>query len=141
MGDLKIITPSGKRVLFIFALLFSLTSCSDEQLFLDDLRQIAKDVNNKCPRMVDSETRLDGIEIKEPNTLVYRYTLVNANLLPSDTHQFYLSMWPGLISFIKLSKEMEKLRENATAIHYEYRDKSNKVFYTFKIEAKDYKKP
>ena len=123
------------------AILFAQTACSDEQLFVDDLRQIAKDINNKCPRMVDSETRLDGIEIREPNTLVYKYTLVNAYLQPSDTHQFYLSMWPGLISYIKLSKELAKLREHGTAIFYEYNDKSNKLFYTIKIKPENYNKP
>lgn len=133
---IQILKRTGFFILTLMAF-----SCGDDQMFVDDLRHIAEDVNKKCPRMVDSETRLDGLQIKEPNTLVYRYTLVNAVLTPADTHQFYLSMWPGLLSFIKVSKELEKLREHGTEIHYEYKDKSDKVFYTIKIKPEDYNKP
>jgi hypothetical protein len=129
------------KIFLMIAVTALLTACSDEQLYVDDLRRIAKDVNEKCPRMVDSETRLDGLEVREPNTLVYQYTLVNVHLMPADTHQFFQSLWPGLISFVKLNKEMSKLRDNGTSIYYEYKDKSDKVVYTIKIRPEDYTKP
>ena len=88
--------------------------------------------------MIDAETRLDGISIEKPNTLIYNYTLVNASALNADTHLFYLSMWPGLVSYIKVSKEMQKLRDNQTIIQYLYKDKSNQFFYRFKINPNDY---
>jgi hypothetical protein len=123
---------------FITAFVFLIAACTDEQLFINDLKKISEDVNKKCPQMIDSETRLDGINVEEPNTLVYNYTLVNAEVSDADTHQFYLSMWPGLISYIKVSKEMQKLRDNQTIIHYMYKNKYNKIFYRFKIYPKDY---
>jgi len=126
---------------FLFVLVVFLTACSDEQLFVNELKQIAIDVNKKCPQMIDSETRLDGIEVQEPNTLVYKYTLVNVYLQDVDTHQFYLSMWPGLLSYVKVNKEMQKLRDNNTNIHYLYKDKAQKLFYLFKINPTHYNKP
>lgn len=124
-----------------FLILIVVLSCSDEQLFVNELKQIASDVNKKCPQMIDSETRLDGIEVQEPNTLVYKYTLVNIKVQGADTHLFYMSMWPGLLSFIKVSNEMKKLRENGTNIQYRYQDKDNQLFYLFKIGPNEYNKP
>lgn len=126
------------KLVLLLTFILLLAACSDEQLFVNDLKKISEDVNKKCPQMLDSETRLDGISVEEPNTLIYNYTLVNAEVSDADTHQFYLAMWPGLLSYIKVSKEMEKLRENQTIIHYVYKNKNDKLFYRFKIYPKDY---
>lgn len=89
--------------------------------------------------MIDSETRLDGIEVKAPNTLVYKYTLINLLAQSVDTVQFYRLLWPGIISTIKLSGEMKKLRDANTTIEYLYQDKNNAPIYTFRIGADAYK--
>ncbi len=141
MINIKLLSYLINFKLPLIVLMFSLTACSDEQLFVNELKQIAVDVNKKCPQMIDSETRLDGIEVQEPNTLVYKYTLVNLEKMDVDTHQFYLSMWPGLLSYIKINNEMQKLRDNNTNIHYLYRDKNKQLFYLFKITSNDYNKP
>lgn len=125
---------------FYIGVLFTLFSgCSDPVAKnMENLSEVAKAINEKCPQMLDSETRLDGIEVKDPNTLVYRYTLVNLLAANLDTAQFYRAMWPGLISNIKISPEMKKLRENNTIIEYYYQDKTNKPVYTFRMGPSDY---
>lgn len=125
---------------FYIGVLFTLFSgCSDPVAKnMENLSEVAKAINEKCPQMLDSETRLDGIEVKDPNTLVYRYTLVNLLAANLDTVQFYRAMWPGLISNIKISPEMKKLRENNTIIEYYYQDKTNKPVYTFRMGPSDY---
>jgi hypothetical protein len=104
-----------------------------------ELLQVAREINEKCPKMLDSETRLDGIEVRDPNTLVYKYTLVNFLAQNIDTAQFYHAMWPGIISTVRVSPEMKKLRENDTDIEYFYQDKAGKTIYTFRISPGDYK--
>lgn len=123
-------------LVLLACLLFA--GCSDESKNMEELSGIAKEINEKCPQMLDSETRLDGIEVKEPNTLVYRYTLINV-INHVDTVQFYRALWPGIISTIKVSVEMKKLREHNTNIEYFYQDKNNKPIYTFRISPADYK--
>lgn len=121
-------------------LMFALTRCADSaEKNKQSLMRIAGELNQKCPQMIDSETRFDGIDLKEPNTLVYKYTLVNINAKQVDTIQFYKALWPGIISTIKVSAEMKKLRENNTRIEYYYQDKNNQPIYTFKIGSEDYK--
>ena len=89
--------------------------------------------------MIDSETRLDGIRVLKPNTIVYKYTLVNLLAENLDTAKFYTAMWPGLLSTIKISPDMKSLRETNTEFQYDYKDKNNKGVYLFKILPKDYK--
>lgn len=124
----------------LISICLACNSCADRVTEnMKELSQIADQINEECPKMLDSETRFDGIDVKEPNTLVYRYTLVNLVTQNIDTSEFYRAMWPGLISNIKVSPEMKKLRENNTSIEYFYGDKSGKPVYTFKIEPEDYK--
>lgn len=113
--------------------------CSDPMIeHQKELVQIAEEVNAKCPQMLDSETRIDGIEVQSPNTLIYHYTLIKVDKNDVDTNQFYRMLWPGIISNIRTSIEMKKLRENNTMIEYSYHDKSNQLIYTFKIGPEHY---
>lgn len=127
------------RFFYISALFVLFSRCADPVAKnMENLSEVAKAINEKCPQMLDSETRLDGIEVKDPNTLVYRYTLVNLLAANLDTAQFYRAMWPGLISNVKVSPEMKKLRENNTTIEYYYQDKTNKPVYIFRMGPSDY---
>lgn len=125
---------------FVALLIFGSTvSCRNEVPYQEELYEIAVKINAKCPQMIDSETRLDGIEIKEPVTLVYKYTLVNLMRENVDTAAFRRALWPGLVSNIKISSDMKKLRDNETIVHYAYSDKSNKPILTVTITPNDYK--
>lgn len=118
---------------------FLLCACSDRsEKYMENLSGIAESINSKCPRMLDSDTRLDGIEIKEPNTLVYRYTLIRLDASLVDTGAFYRALWPGIISHIKISPEMKILRNEHTVIEYTYNDKSGKHIYTFRATPELY---
>lgn len=120
-------------------LFFVFISCKDkEEEHRKDLVRIAEEVNEKCPQMLDSETRLEGIEVKDPNILVYHYALINLEKKNVDTTQFFRMLWPGIISNIKTSAEMKKLRENNTWIEYLYVDKAKDTIYIFKIGPEEY---
>lgn len=120
-------------ILLLFA------QCKSGEQNAKELSAIVDELNKKCPQVIDSETRLDGLELKQPNTLVYKFTLLNLNVQQLDTHQFYLAMWPGLLSTIKVSKEMQELRDNKATIQYAYRDKAQQSVYVFTIHPEDYK--
>lgn len=96
-------------------------------------------INEKCPTMIDSETRLDGIDIVKPNTIIYKYTLVNLNVQYLDTQGFRSAMWPGILGTIKINPAMQKLRDNNTTIQYSYRDKDGRTAYIFTITPQHYK--
>lgn len=125
------------KILFVL-MLFLLNSCGNERPFGERLEETVVSINAKCPKMLDSETRIDRVLLRRPDTLVYCYSLVNVLRQNVDTHQFYLALWPGLLSTIKVSAEMKELRENQTVVQYAYNDKLNNPIYLFTIKPKDY---
>jgi hypothetical protein len=128
-----------KRFVLVFFCAQFFVSCADEVVYEDELKEIAFKLNQKCPQMIDSETRIDGLEVKEPVTLVYKYTLMNLDVKNVDTAQFRRALWPGLLSNTKISGDMKKLRDNNTTLLYAYADKYGKAILTVTITPKDYK--
>lgn len=123
-------------ILLLFLVLNS--ACENEAEVFNELKQTVADLNKKCPQMIDSETRLDNIVVMEPNKLIYNYSLIHLLAANVDTTQFKLALWPGILSTIKISPEMKKLRDNSTLIEYAYFDTNKNHIYTFKITPKDY---
>jgi len=120
----------------LFLLLF--TKCENNSVNSQELEQIAVDFNKKGPRMIDSETRIENIQIKGTNTVVYNYTLVNLLYENVDTTEFKNLLRPGIISVIKVSPEMKKLKDQKANFEYCYSDKKHHLIYNFKISCKDY---
>lgn len=125
-------------ILFYSLLFMALASCGSPAAEEKSLQQIAAEVNAKCPQMIDSETKFDGIEIKGNNTVVYKYTLVNLLLQNVDTAEFRRALWPGILSIIKVNADMKPLRDRHTYFEYYYQDKQNRFIYSFKISPADY---
>ena len=96
-------------------------------------------LNKKCPAMIDSETRLDSITLGAPKSLNYHYTLVNLMASRVDTHDFRLALAPGLLSTIKLSPDMKKLRDENMIIRYYYRDKQGQAIIHLAFGPEEYR--
>ncbi len=88
--------------------------------------------------VVDSETRIDGIEMKKPNTILYKYTLVNLSVESVDTASFARALKPGIISTLKTNGDIKDFKDQNATFEYLYNDKNNKFIYLFKITPKDY---
>lgn len=124
---------------FIWVLsFFVLFACQTNVSYKEELESMVANVNKKCPTMLDSETRIDGVEIQEPLTLVYKYTLVNVLKQNVDTLEFYKAVWPGILSTVKISPEMRKLRENLGTVTYVYNDKMNQKIYQLNVKPDNY---
>jgi hypothetical protein len=124
--------------ILLFGLLFS--SCGENgRQETAELEEIVKKVNAKCPTLLDSETEFNGIDLVNEKTIRYKYTLINASAAAIDTHAFRAAMWPGILSTIRVSEEMKKLREQQLHVEYFYQDKYKVPVYTFKIRPSDYK--
>ncbi len=127
---------------FIFALFFfaglCFTNCNGTASQEKSIEQVVADINAKCPQMIDSETRIDGIEIKTDNALAYKYTLVNIAAASVDTAEFRKALWPGLLSLIRTNAQMKELRDRKTVFEYDYSDKEGRFIYSFKIYPRDY---
>ena len=89
--------------------------------------------------MIDSETRIDAIEIKNTNTIIYKYTLVNVKVENVDPIMFNAALRPGIINTLKINPDLKELRDVKASFEYYYKDKNNKFIYSFIVTPKDYK--
>ena len=127
-----------KQLIASFFICLMFTHCGPSAPPEKPLQEIADEYNKKCPQMIDSETRLDGIEIRDNSAIVYKYTLVNLLAENVDTVEFRRALWPGILSLIKTSPAMKQLRDRQTRFEYYYQDKQNRFIYNFKVTANDY---
>lgn len=126
-------------IFLLLALAGLLARCQSSAARETSLQEIADGINKKCPQMVDSETRLDGIEIKDQNSkVVYKYTLVNLLAEQVDTFEFRRALWPGLLGHIKTSPAMKPLRDQKTNFEYYYQDKQGHFIYSLPVAPADY---
>lgn len=121
-------------LVFIFLL-----GCSVEQSQTEQLQQSLKTVNDKCPQMIDAETRLDAVLFRAPGTIIYKYTLVNLQRERVDTAEFRRALWPGILGSVRAGEAMKPFRENLMTMEYHYSDRLNKIIYNFKVSPKEYK--
>ncbi len=129
-----------RSVFFLFFSLIVLSACEGIEQDVAEMEDDIEKINKRCPVLIDSETQLDGIQLLDNNIIKYNYTLINVFVTNLDTHQFNLAMWPGILSTIRVSPEMQKFRDNKMSIQYFYRDRNHTPVYTFKVSPTDYLK-
>ena len=125
-------------VLNSLVLVLVLCQCTTPESIDNKALKVVTRFNSKCPMMIDAETRMDGIEIKGANTIVYKYTLINLFAEKVDTAKFNLALRPGIISTIKTNKELDELKRIKSSFEYYYKDRENKFIYSFLITPDDY---
>ncbi len=129
-----------QKLFISLSLILFFAQCNSSQNISSELSQIAADISEACPQMIDSETRLDNVKFKIPDTLIYNYTLINLLAQNVDTTEFRRALFPGLLSGIRVSSDMKKLRDNNIVICYAYKDKNNRPIYVFTITPNHYNK-
>lgn len=95
--------------------------------FDKQMMEVASQINESCPIMVDSETRLDNAITMPENIFQYNYTLVNLEKANVNTEEMKNFLEPTIINSVKTTPQMELQRKNKTTINYHYKDK-NGVF-------------
>lgn len=95
-------------------------------------------INSECPKQIDSETSLEKVEVLPDKRIVYHFCLVNVYRQNVDTQLFRRNLWPGLLSAVRNSPELEQLREHRMQFDYIYLDKAKELIYTFKIGPGQY---
>lgn len=122
----------------IFLVLGLLSSCennTNQESFIEE--EVAV-INKNCPKMLDEETRLERVVFTKPSLIIYNYSLVNVSKQNVDTAQFRTALWPGILSTIRVDKDLSDLRERQMNFEYRYYDQSKELIYTFKISPANY---
>jgi hypothetical protein len=99
------------------------------------LKDMANELNKKCPIMVDNVTRLDSASIPNDSTFQYNYTL-------SISKEDSIYKGESIKQFIKSNAqknldenpEMNYMRDNLVSLKYTYKDKNGKQLFDFNIK-------
>ncbi|MEI8135748.1 MAG: hypothetical protein WCH21_00310 [Bacteroidota bacterium] len=130
-----------KNIFFLTSLIYCLlfSNCSNSESIDKKALKVVSQFNDKCPMMIDAETRMDGIEIKDGNTIKYKYTLINLLSKNVDTSAFNSNLRKEIVNTIKTNSELDELKRINSNFEYYYKDRENNFIYSFMITPNDYK--
>lgn len=99
-----------------------------------DVLKFAKEMNKRCPMMVDPETRLDKVNALEDNNLQFYYTLIyryRDSVAIGNLKQY---MEPVILNKIKTSPDLSRYLNKDLTWVYTYNDRNGdfifKITYT-----------
>jgi hypothetical protein len=121
-----------------YAIVSSMYEAGRNKSHLDfALTQIANDMNQKLPQMVDEQTRLDKVTAGS-GKLTYFLSLSDSVKSNLDLADFESKLQPKLIQNYKTNSTMDTLREQKVILEYEYKDKNGEIVFETSISPKDF---
>ena len=137
-------TNSAPRFRLIFLLLVlagvvsSFVGSTRGPLSEKALAKVTSEINQKLPRMVDPETRLDQIVTGPGKSIVYRYTLVNfAKGEVPDPSRIAKVVRPKVLDRYRSDKDLKRVRESGLVLHHKYFDKYGTFLAGFQVGPAD----
>jgi len=103
-----------------------------------DLASAARLINDKCPEMIDPETRLDSVLLL-PERLSYFYTLPNKDKLEIEPAAFRAYLIPEIIENIRTNPKMEMFRDSSIVLDFYYRDRDGELITEFPVKPEQYR--
>lgn len=104
----------------------------------DPVVKLARQINYKCPFMVDPDTRMDSVNILSDGTFQYNYTLVRQVKERIDIPGLTNFMAGQLIQTASTSSTMELHREQKLRMVFHYRDRNGNFVTRIILEPEDY---
>ena len=88
------------------------------------LRITAEKINERCPMMVDKNTRMDNVAALSNKKILHNYTLIN-NVVGDFTDEYLENEFGRiLINKVKTNPGLSLWRENNVTLVYHYSDKN-----------------
>ncbi|BAX80635.1 hypothetical protein [Labilibaculum antarcticum] len=110
-----------------------------EPAFDKAMMEIASELNESCPIMVDQETRLDNAIAMQDNKFQYNYTLVNVVKDSINIEELKNNLSPTIVNFVKTNPDMKNIRDHETIVNYSYKDMTGVFLFTISVKPIEYK--
>lgn len=117
------------------ALVFSCQKTTDNLSDFDNLKRLADEVNTIAPRNIDESTRLDSAGVKQPNILLYYYTIREEDSTVIDIQRAKEGMRAAAQANLDTLKG-KQLFKGHIVMQYVYRDTLGKPLFDFSINTK-----
>lgn len=106
--------------------------------FEKELIQMAKDINQNCPFVLDEDTRLDNVTGGPGHVMTYNYTILNYSKSEINTDDLESYLKPQLVQTIESDEDMKVFRDHEVTLIYQYMDKNGAFVLSVKVTPDDY---
>jgi len=96
-------------------------------------------INDRCPEMVDPETRLDSVLLSRENQLSYYYTLPNKGSRGINPNSFTAFLLPGIIDNLRSNPDLRMHRDSSITFVFNYRGRNGKLITEFLVGPERYR--
>lgn len=105
------------------------------------LLKASNEVNQRCPILLDKETRLDTTVAGPGKKFTYFYTLIHlssADVRDGGKEKFLDVMRPRIVNNVRTNKDLQPFRDVKVKMVYIYRTNDNKEFARIPVSPADY---
>ena len=96
-------------------------------------------INDRCPEMVDPETRLDSVLLSREGQLIYNYTLPNQESRGINPNSFTAFLLPGIIDNLRSNPDLRMHRDSSITFVFNYRGRNGKLITEFSVGPERYR--
>lgn len=126
-------------VLSIISLPLWLLQCtSNERALNKKLQEMATNLNESVPVMLDQYTRFEGASVTSDNKFRYQYTVLNTPNPDSLVENGLQSLKENIRKEFSLNPDLRIFKENNVVIEYVYNDENGRTIRSLQITPPDY---
>src|SRR5690554_1647786 len=117
-----------------------ITQCdSDKKAIHIKLTEMALNLNESTPVMLDNFTRFDNATVTDENIFQYNYTVLNTQNPDSLIKEVESSLRDNIRQEFRTNPQLLFFKENNVSIEYVYNDENKKVIRRIQIDSSNYK--
>lgn len=122
---------------FFLALLFSQCN-SNEKMLSKKLNEMAANLNESAPVMLDKYTRFEGASVTPENIFRYTYTVVNTTNPDSLVQNGLQTLRNSIGKKFATNEDLRIFKVNKVTIEYIYNDENGRTIRSILITPDDY---
>lgn len=132
-----------RKTILLFTLLilatffFQCNRRADGQLH-ERLSQMAVELNESAPVMLDSYTRFEEASVTDQNHFCYRYTVLNTDNPDSLLSERLQTLTGNIRTMFATNAELAIFRENSVVLEYVYNNEHQQTLRTITLNPEDY---
>ena len=132
-----------KNSLLILSVVLTITlftQCdSDKKAINKELTEMASNLNESAPVMLDDFTRFNNATVTSDNVFQYNYTVLNTQNPDSLIKEVESSLIKNIKLEFNTNPQLLFFKENNISIDYVYNDENNQVIRRIQIDSSNYK--
>ena len=132
-----------KKSLLILSIVFSsilITQCdSDKKAINKKLTEMASNLNESAPVMLDDFTRFNNATVTSDNVFQYNYTVLNIQNPDSLIKEVEISLIENIKHEFNTNPQLRFFKENNVSIEYVYNDENRELIRRIQIDSSNYK--